>query len=606
MATQPDLSPTRIFLAGACSQSLLTPEVASAVSEEAESRGISASQLVVEKGLMDAVQVDIVETLLRPEQTIPTYEILNLIGRGGMGIVYRARQKNLNRIVAIKTVLIHLLSQSGAVARFEKEAQAVARFRHPNIVTAYDFGRHAGRLYLVMELLEGQTLETLINRKGRLSEQLAWGLIRQAAGGLAHAAEARIVHRDIKPANLILIDPPAGFTTDSGMPMVKITDFGLALLTGDPEQTGRITIAGFTLGTPVYMAPEQISSSEVDCRADIYSLGVTAFHMLTGRPPFEGENLWEILAAKSKGADLDFDRLRAFASPASVALVRDMTAHLPSRRISDYRELIARIDRLDYKMGRENPISHGEGAPVAVAASKKGRLGKRTLRRSHLPILGSVAVVLVVVAAFVVAKRPWQTSLDAHRDRRQMVSSGNIQNLFTGTSLAGWLPIEGAWIPARDAEGGLILSGRGGMRRPLPSFSHFRITMGLDLHQSEAAEVHFGVESGSASTQPRYVMRVTKKGTVLGYTEGDRGALNGVSGVLPYTPVDAENGSPYREVRIERQEREWSAFYDGKLVGNAPLSGKAELPEFRLFTESGPAFFDAVTIEELVLGRSGH
>src|SRR5262245_28460917 len=213
MTTQPDLSPTRIFLAGACSQSLLTPEVASAVSEEAEARGISASQLVVEKGLMDAVQVDIVETLLRPEQTIPNYEILNLIGRGGMGIVYRARQKNLDRIVAIKTVLIHLLTQSGAVARFEKEAQAVARFRHPNIVTAYDFGRHAGRLYLVMELLEGQTLEQLINRTGRLSERLAWGLIRQAAAGLAHAAEARIVHRDIKPANLILIDPPAGLTT---------------------------------------------------------------------------------------------------------------------------------------------------------------------------------------------------------------------------------------------------------------------------------------------------------------------------------------------------------------------------------------------------------
>jgi hypothetical protein len=259
--------------------------------------------------------------------------------------------------------------------------------------------------------------------------------------------------------------------------------------------------------------------------------------------------------------------------------------------------LIARIDRLDYKPERDTSRPRGESAGVGIDGQKKGTILERaTWRRSHMVMLGLVATSLVLVAAFVVAKGPWQTSSSAHRDRPQMVSSGNIQNLFTGTSLAGWLPIEGAWIPARDIEGGLILSGRGGVRRPLPSFPHFRITMGLDLHQAEAAEVHFGAESGSGSTQPRYVMRVTKKGTVLGYAEGDRGALNGVTGMLPYTPVDTENGSPYREVRIERQKREWSAFYDGKLVGNAPLSGKPELPEFRLFTESGPAFFDAVTI----------
>src|SRR5262249_1396936 len=268
-----------------------------------------------------------------------------------------------------------------------------------------------------------------------------------------------------------------------------------------------------------------------------------------------------------------------------------MTAHLPSKRISGYRELIARIDHLDYKAAQPGKTAH-----IALDRRKSAPMQDLTTWRPlQMVMAGSAAALLVVVAAFVVAKRPWPTSSVSHRDHPQMVSSGNIQNLFTGTSLAGWLQIEG----------GLILSGRGGVRRPLHSFPHFRITMGLDLPQAEAAEVHFGMEHVSGSTQPRYVMRVTKKGTVLGYAEGDRGALNGVTGMLPFTPVDAENGSLYREVRIERQEREWSAFYDGKLVGNAPLSGKPELPEFRLFTESGPAFFDAVTIEELVSGRSG-
>src|SRR5206468_1091946 len=152
----------------------------------------------------------------------------------------------LDRLVAIKTVLLSMLSQSGAVARFEQEAMAVAKLRHPNIVTAYDFGRHSGRLFFVMELLEGETLETLITRLGHVDEPLAWGIIRQTAAGLAHAARVNVIHRDIKPANLFLVEAPSGFTLSGGQPMVKITDFGLALLERHSPQADRITMAGTT------------------------------------------------------------------------------------------------------------------------------------------------------------------------------------------------------------------------------------------------------------------------------------------------------------------------------------------------------------------------
>src|SRR5262249_2458126 len=153
---------------------------------------------------------------------------------------------------------------------FEKEVLAIARLRHPNIVTAHDCSRQGGLLFLVMELLEGKTLEDWVQERGPLSEALAWAVARQAAAGVAPPGEVGIVHRDVKPANLFLVEPPAGSTLPAGVPGVKVTDFGLALLASDPSPGGRLTQAGSLLGTPAYMAPEQFGGSSVDSRADIY------------------------------------------------------------------------------------------------------------------------------------------------------------------------------------------------------------------------------------------------------------------------------------------------------------------------------------------------
>ena len=178
-------------------------------------------------------------------------------------------------------------------SRFEQEAQTVARLIHPHIITAFDFGKHAGRLYFAMEYVEGEDAERYVKRLHPLDERQVWMLIRQAASGLAHAAESGIVHRDIKPANMLLVTPPKGFPLPPGVPMVKIADFGLAFLSAEVNDRTRLTSEQSTLGSPHYMAPEQLNAGGVvDFRADLYSLGASAFHLLAGRAPFD-QNLGE-------------------------------------------------------------------------------------------------------------------------------------------------------------------------------------------------------------------------------------------------------------------------------------------------------------------------
>src|SRR5262249_30580092 len=316
MAAQSDPKLTRTIFEIACSQALLAPEEAEEVLSEVESQGEAVTEVVLRKGVVDPVQVEMVDTLAQSGQAFPGYEILGVIGRGGMGMVYRARQKNLNREVAIKTVLVSGNTAAAALGRLEKEAVTVASFRHPNIVTAYDFGRLGGRLYFVMELLEGEDLENRITRQGPIDEPTAWQIARQAAWGLAHASERGIVHRDVKPANLFLVVPPEGFSLPAGVPMVKVTDFGLVLSLGDAESM-RLTKAGTSLGTPTYMAPEQFSDPHVDLRADIYALGATVYHMMAGQPPFDGDTTWKVMSAKMQGDLAELDRI---ASPASSRL----------------------------------------------------------------------------------------------------------------------------------------------------------------------------------------------------------------------------------------------------------------------------------------------
>jgi predicted Ser/Thr protein kinase len=206
---------------------------------------------------------------------LPQFEILELLGRGGMGAVYKARQKNLDRLVALK-VLAHEVGADPAFAdRFAREAQALARLNHPNIVAVHDFGQAGGFYFLVMEFVDGLSLRHLLQAQ-RLSPREAMAIVPQICEALQYAHDQGIVHRDIKPENLLL----------DKQGRVKIADFGLAKLLGREPQGLRLTQARDVMGTPQYMAPEQLEKPlEVDHRADIFSLGVVFYEMLTGELP---------------------------------------------------------------------------------------------------------------------------------------------------------------------------------------------------------------------------------------------------------------------------------------------------------------------------------
>jgi len=209
------------------------------------------------------------------QRAFPQLEVLELVGRGGMGLVYRARQPRLDRLVALKVLAPELARDATFAERFLREARALARLNHPNIVAVYDFGESGGSYYLVMEFVDGVVLRDVIADRS-LSAAQALAIVPQVCEGLQYAHEQGIVHRDIKPENILL--DRAG--------RAKIADFGLAKLVGRDGDGWTLTRATQVMGTPHYMAPEQMRASrEVDHRADIYSLGVVLYEMLTDDLP---------------------------------------------------------------------------------------------------------------------------------------------------------------------------------------------------------------------------------------------------------------------------------------------------------------------------------
>jgi serine/threonine-protein kinase len=210
-------------------------------------------------------------------RTLGDFRVERLLGRGGMGEVYLAHQISLKRHVALKVLKPELVANPKYLDRFEKEAHSAAQLNHPNIVHIYSFGDFAGLKYIAMEYVEGLTLKDQIVKQGAQSLPVVLNVLRQTAQALAAAAEMGLVHRDIKPENLLL--------TRKGQ--AKVADFGLCqMTTGVPSN---ITQEGTTLGTPMYMSPEQVQGRDLDRRSDLYSLGVTAYHMLAGTPPFTND-----------------------------------------------------------------------------------------------------------------------------------------------------------------------------------------------------------------------------------------------------------------------------------------------------------------------------
>jgi serine/threonine-protein kinase len=307
------------------------------------------------------------------------YRIEALIGAGGMGRVYRALDEALNRPVAVKTLLPALAADPEFVARFKREAQSAAALNHPNITQVYAIGQEGDVPFFAMELIRGQSLETLVRKQGALEPRRAAALILQAAEGLRHAARKNLIHRDIKPSNLML--------TEEGV--VKITDFGLARGSGAGTQ---LTATGEVFGSPGYISPEQARGEPIDQRSDIYSLGATFYHLVAGRTPFEAPTAVAMII-KQMNEPL---RPPSAVNPAVPfrlsAAIQRMMAKRPQDRFQDYDALIEELGRTD---------APRRAAAARIAAPSGGAAAEPRPSRagSWLPIALMIVIGLAAAAS---------------------------------------------------------------------------------------------------------------------------------------------------------------------------------------------------------------
>lgn len=259
--------------------------------------------------------------------------LLELLGSGGMGSVFKALDETLGRLVAIKVMLRSLGDDPVFSETFKREAQAAAKLNHPHIAQIYSFGQQAGQPYIVMELVPGKNLEEMIGEGRPLSPEFVMSLGADIADGLRMAAAVNLVHGDIKPENILMDEQGQG----------KLVDFGIATVSEKNEDE--------IWGTPYYISPEKVRRQKIDLRTDIYSLGATLYHALAGRPPFEGENAIEVIKSRFNGPPTPLTEIRSNLDPQVDQIIERMLQIEPSRRYPTYESLLSDMQRYLEKVG---------------------------------------------------------------------------------------------------------------------------------------------------------------------------------------------------------------------------------------------------------------
>ena len=318
---------------------------------------------------------------------IDGYLVERVIGRGGMGAVYLGRDSFLDRPVAIKVLLDRIAEDEELIQRFEREAKILAELNHPHIAQVYKAGRIDGAPYYVMEYIQGKPLDQLLDERGHLSGRTCVEYIRQVADGLRAAQRKSIIHRDIKPANIVI-------TTNN---TVKIVDFGLAKSFRDDTFK---TTSGKLMGTPRYMSPEQGRGQPVDHRADIYSLGATFYHMVSGQPPFDSDNAMTLLMKHFNDPVRDIRQINTNVPERLCHIIYSMLAKSAHDRFQDYTQLIIALD---------NVFGHADGITSYTPVSEQILPAERARDRKRW-MIGMAAAVFVILLSlpFVLKSRALQ------------------------------------------------------------------------------------------------------------------------------------------------------------------------------------------------------
>jgi serine/threonine protein kinase len=308
------------------------------------------------------------------------YETSEKLGSGGMSNVYKATDRILERTVAVKILAEHLSDDERFVARFKREALAVARLIHPNIVQVYDTGVDDGRHYIVMEYVEGRSGAQILQRQGPVEPEVAAEIGIEACAGLDYAHRRGIIHRDVKPGNLMIHGGPVG---GGGEMTVKLTDFGIARAI---EQT-RITQVGSVVGTAAYLAPEQVRGDEATPATDVYALGVVLYQFLTGRLPYEGSSLAELAVRQQNESPLPPSTYNEEVSETLGAAVLRALEGNPNRRYASADELATGL-QLGLE-GEEITLDHeGHTRPTSVLDGETAatrHMGRETAQTEFRP-----------------------------------------------------------------------------------------------------------------------------------------------------------------------------------------------------------------------------
>jgi len=311
---------------------------------------------------------------------IGPYRVLSVLGEGGMGAVFKARDERNGEIVAIKLLASRLANDAEFVERFDREAQIARGVRHPNVVRGLDSGWHAGRPFLVMEFVAGQSLDRVLDQRGVIEESLALRILRDVAKGLGCAHEQGVIHRDVKPDNVLLGHDRS----------IKLADFGLARAV---LHARRLTRNGIALGTPDYIAPEQIECNPyADHRVDFYSLGAMFYRLLTGRAPYVAEKEQDVMIKHLYDPIPDPRAINPNVSRNSTLLVRKLMAKRAAHRYDSARTLLQDVEA----------VLAGHTPPHAAQQSRNS--AERAKRR-FAPVLGAICLAGLVFLLFALAKR---------------------------------------------------------------------------------------------------------------------------------------------------------------------------------------------------------